>query len=230
MNHAWRRRAAALLLGACLAAGAGCEKEPQTPDEALGQLTERIEPKLRPGWKISRVKDAPFAVRPEKVDAQDLTPYVEAPAGDDLLVWKAQPVALQDRPGADLEANPGHLYFVLSPREFIEPGDYAARARTNEEAIEKRRHLLRDVANVPRDADGRLRARGAAESEQIAAFRKKYDAMPPYEAFLPTHYFGRVGIRLRDYRTTLVPVEREDRQDVNQMYVEIIQILSEYGR
>jgi len=228
MRHA-TRGLAMLLCTAAMMATAGCGQEPETPEQALADLAERLGSKVRAGWKVGRVRDVSFAVFEERVDVGDLHPYGESVEPNDIVVWRSEPVRLQERAdGSAPDPNPGHVYFILSRKEFIAPGDYVSVRRKNDDALKERKWLLRDVAHVSRDAEGNLSPRGAAEATQVTAFRGKYEKLPSYNAFDPQYHHACVGIRLRDYRTVLVPVERDHRQEMNQTYVEIVQILSAY--
>ena len=233
MNRSRETKRPGQTLVSCLLAvlltAVGCEKAPETPEEAMTALADHVQDKVREGWKVARVKDAPFKVMDEKVNAGDLKPYYEPLSDGDIVVYRAEPVQLQQRPGLpEVDANPGHIYFVLSLKDYIEPGEYAEMAKANQEAIEKRRWALRDVANIRRDAEGNLKPRGQAESVTVAAWKNRYAKLPPYNAFLPQYHYQGAAVRLRDYRTSLVPEEKEHQQEMNQTYVEIIQILKPY--
>lgn len=221
----------ALLCSGAVLTAVGCGREPETPEQALADLADKLRPKARDGWKVGRVRDVFFPVLEERVDVGDLHPYREAADPNDVIVWRAGPVRLQARSdGSVPDAKPGHVYFVLSRKALIPPENYRAVCGNNDEALRQRKWLVRDVAHVARDADGKLSPRGAAEAVQVAAFGAKYDKLPPYDAFLPQYRYACVGIRFRDYRTVLVPLAKDHRQEMNQTYVEIAQVLAAYGQ
>ena len=218
------------LLVALLAA-AGCESTPRTPEETMDQLRERLADKLPDGWQVGYVRDAAFAVRDEVLNVGDLSAYREKPQSGDLVAWRTEPVKLQHRTNLPPpEPDPGHVYFVLSAKPLIAPAEYADVSKKNQDALDRRKTLLRDVSNVSRDASGNFLPRGQAESGQVNSFRAKYAKLPPHDAFLPRYYYENTAVRLRDYRTVLVPETREHMREMNTTYVTLLEVLTPYGQ
>ena len=218
---AGRRRgwAAALSLGALAAAvAAGCGESASTPQAAFDHLRAVLARRVPAGWRVAYGHDVPFAVR--------------SPAGpDDIVVYKTEPVRLQGRPPAPPpDPNPGPIYFALSLKPFIPSDQYADVWKKNEAVRKEHERVLHRVANVPRNEQGQLMPRGTVESQQVASFREEYAKLPPFDPDLPTRYFRGVGVNIRDFRTVLVPVERQWQQEMNQVYVQLMLVLSEYER
>lgn len=201
-----------LLLAGMLAAG-GCGQESPTTLEELRQL---IAAKLPKGWKVGYASQAPF-------------PLIAPTAGQDLVVYRAEPVVLQPAASSTQPAGPGYIHFSISPKPFIAPTEYRQKWKANEAIRKDHERVLHTVRNIPRSINDELMPRDGYEAEAVSKFKAKYAALPPFDKDMPTHYYGTLAVVLRDWRTRLVPESREMQQDMNQAYALLNTILSRYS-
>ncbi len=212
------------LLGACVAAAMvlagplGCESEPRTPEETLEHLRGVLARKVPDGWQVDYARDVEFPLR-------------EGVEGGDLVVWRPEKTPLVSRPPAIVPPeDPGTLHFAVSPKPFIPPEEYPERWAENEAIRKEHERVLHKVAMVPRNEQGELMPRGTAEELEVARFRREYAQLPPYEKDMPTHHFGGVALKLRDYRTVLLPKDRKLQQEMNTVWVALVSTVEAYHR
>jgi len=214
--------ARAVLVGAgaamLLALPLGCGSEPPTPAERLDELRRTLARKVPAGWQVGYARDAGFRLRAEV-------------AGGDLVLWRTEKAGLVSRPPEIVpEENPGTLHFAVSPRPFIPRDEYAERWAANEAIRKEHERVMHRVAMVPRDENGELMPRGTVEELDVARFSREYAALPAYDKNMPTHYYRDLALRLRDYRTSLLPKERELQQEMNTVWVVLMSAVEAYGR
>ena len=208
---------ATICIAAALAVLAGCEEEPiTTPEQSVQVLRANLTAATPEGWQVSLGREVPF----------DLLP----PSGpDDLIVWRSEEVELKTLT-PDNPTGKGHLYFTLSIKEFIDPRDYPVLYHRNEEIRKRHEQLLHGVSNMPRDPAGRLAPRSLLETTTVNRYYGQYHTLPPYEPSYPEHYFGKVTVKLWDWRTVLVPRDLEIYKDLSRAYLAITKELEAYGK
>lgn len=208
---------ATICIVAILAVLAGCEEETiTTPQQSVQVLKANLAAATPEGWQVSFGREIKF----------DLLP----PSGpDDLIVWRTDEVELKTLT-PDNPTGKGHLYFALSIKEYIDPEDYPVLYRRNEEIRKRHEHMFAGVANMPRDPTGRLAPRSLLETGVVGRYYREYHTLPPYEPSYPEHYFGKVTVKLWDWRTVLLPKDREIYKDLSRAYLAITRELEKYDK
>ncbi len=195
----------------------GCESEAarETPEGLRSELAD----KMPEGWKISFAREVTFPLQ-----------SMEKPG--DLIVWKTQKVNVQSRPAATQPVvNPTTLYYSLSFRDYVPTEKYNELWNKQEELRKDHARVLHKVEMVRRDEKGNLWPRGTVEQLEVAAFRAAYAKLPPYDPdLLPTHHFGSVAVRIRDWRGNLFPEDREFQTEQNKVYAAMLSILKSYRK
>ena len=214
--NAPRANACAALSLTLLVLPVGCGSTARTPQDSLQALRNILSKKIPQGWQVSAAREVSF-------------PLDEKIRPGDLVVWRTDKARLLARPPSIVpQPNPGTLYFAVSLREFIPPEQYGQRWRENEQIRKEHERVLHSVAMVPRNEKGELMPRGTVEELDVARFKREHAKLPPYQPDMPTHYFGSIALRLRDYRTVLLPENREHQQEMNQVYVALCTAMREY--
>lgn len=211
---AQRQQAGALQMALLLALAVGCGG-PGGPDADLAELRGRLTRKLPAGWQISTAKEVGFPLLPPTKDK-------------DLVLWKTQPVALEWRREPVATQMVAHVYFTVVLENWIEPAEFTPLYKANEELKKQHAYHRAKMANVPRDETGKFMPRGAAESVALNQAQEAYAKLKPFRTDLPTHYFGQVAIQVYDWRTVLVPAEREPQQEQNRVFALFNEIMKRY--
>jgi hypothetical protein len=198
----------------CLAAG--CADQASGPERTIEDLRNRLQSKVLKGWQVDYARNVAWPLEPPTQPG-------------DLVVYKAEKVKIgPPRPSAQAPADPQAIYYTISIKPFIPPDHYPDLWKKNEAIRKEHARVLRTVANVPRSPTGELMPRGTAEGLQVADFQKEYEALPPYDHDMPTHYYGNVGLVIRDWRKVLVPENRDHQQEMNQIYALLYMAVQEY--
>jgi hypothetical protein len=209
----WRKATVAALLAAtvCLAGCGGASG----PDADLAELRELLKRKLPAGWQLSTAKEVSFPLLPPTKDK-------------DLILWKTEPVALEWRKEPVATQLVAQVYFTLALENWIEPNEFVPVYKANEELKKQHAYYRAKMANVPRDANGNFMVRGVAEGVALNRAQEDYAKLRPFRTDLPTHYFGQVALQVHDWRTTLVPIDREPQQEQNRVFALFNEIMKRY--
>lgn len=206
-------------VSACLVLASCSEPLENTPDTALKKLQETIAENLPKGWQIGKAKDSGVA----------FTPPTQP---DDLLVWKTEKVVLRKKPSmADAEAaapEPVNVYFTLSVCPFISPEEYPSIYATNKAIKAQHDYWNKTISHIPKSTKGEPMPRGVEESEQVGKYRQEYPKLPPHNPNLPTHYYGVLAFKLRDWRGVQEPEDRKAQTEMNTAFVVITRPLTLY--
>jgi hypothetical protein len=194
---------------------AGCGPHLSGPERDVQELRDWFRRKLPAGWQVGTAREAGFPVLPPT-------------KADDLVLWKSEPVALEWRTEPVAAQMVAHVYFTLARVEWVEPAEFAELHRKNEALRKQHDHYRARMTNVPRDADGNFMPRGVAEASALRSVQKEYAKLPPYRTDLPTHYYRRVAWQVHDWRTVLVPAEREVQQEQNRVFALFNEIMKRY--
>ncbi len=194
--------------------GCAAEAEDLTEEEILKRLIRQIDRELPRAWRIGTV---------EQVSAEvdlDLE-------GQGLVAYRPEPVALQRR---DAEGDPieAVLHFYIERRLWIEPEEYGPVYRENERIRQQHTDVLRQVAHIPRRAEGELMPRDQYEQATVNRFREQYASLADYDRNLPTHHYRSLSFRLHDPRRETVPAERSLQTEMNVAYAAIGNVLTSY--
>jgi hypothetical protein len=203
---------ALLLAGLCLA---GCGPRVADPEADMANLRNQLARKVPSGWQVGTAKEAGFAM---------LLPAKEK----DLVVWKTQPVSLEWRTEPVATQLTAHVYFTLALTPWIAPADFPSLYKQNEELKKQHAYHQSKMANVPRDSTGKFMPRGAAEANTLRQAQDDYAKVPPARTDLPTHYYDHVAIQVHDWRTVLVPAEREHQQEQNRVFALFNELMKRY--
>jgi hypothetical protein len=84
------------------------------------------------------------------------------------------------------------------------------------------------MANVPRDPSGKFMPRGVAEAAALRQAQEAYAKLKPFRTDLPSHYYGQVAVQVYDWRTTLVPADREHQQEQNRVFALFNELMKRY--
>ena len=193
---------------------AGCGG-PGGPDADLAELRDRLTRKLPAGWQLSTAKEVGFPLLPPTKDK-------------DLILWKTQPVALEWRKEPVATQMTAHVYFTVALENWIEPAEFTPLYKANEELKKQHAYHRAKMANVPRDETGKFMPRGDSESVALQQAQEAYAKLAPFRTDLPTHYYGQVAVQVCDWRTTLVPADREHQQEQNRVFALFNEILTRY--
>jgi len=193
---------------------AGCGASPTSPEDALlGDLARQ----LPPGWRAGRAVEAPAGLS-------------VAPGARDIVVWRAEPAALQPRRGLPDVPAEGILYFKLSTVPYLPPEVRREAWVANERVRRDHAALDRTVANLARDAEGNFLSRGFNEDEAIAAYRTAKARLPEVRTDIPDYHARGLGFHLVDTRSQSVPADRGVQTEMNTAWSAITRILAAYGR
>ena len=206
----WRE----IIVGACLLVLAGCGG-PTGPDADLAELRERLTRKLPAGWQVSTAKEVSF-------------PLLPPTKANDLILWKTQPVALEWRKEPVTTQMTAHVYFTLGLENWIEPDQFLEIYKANEALKKQHAYYRAKMANVPRDESGKFMPRGVAEATALKNAQEEYAKLKPFRTDLPTQYYGKLAIQVYDWRTVLVPADREPQQEQNRVFALFNEILQRY--
>jgi hypothetical protein len=189
------------------------------PEAAMNKFQQNIAENLPPGWAIGIAKDTVVAFTPPT-------------APEDILVWKTNKVLLRKKGGSASEESsipePVNVYFTITPRPYISPEEYPDRYATNKAIKAQHDYWNKTVSHIPRNTKGEPNPRGVEESEQVGRYMREYPKLPPYDTDLPTHYFGKLAFKLRDWRTVQEPEDRKAQTEMNTAYVVITKALTVY--
>lgn len=197
---------------------ANCTGRPEGRAGDLLDLRNEIARKLPANWKISTVKDVPFPVLPPAKP-------------DDLIVWRTKPVVFEKPRSVSATTRPvypPYVYYTLTLHDWIELDKYPAILKANDDLRKQHEYYQAQLASIPRTAEGQYKPRGDAESSAVKQYKPKLDALPPFERHLPTHYYNSLSIKLHDWRTTLVPEDRDTQQEQNQVMAVFNEVLKKY--
>jgi hypothetical protein len=124
-----------------------------------------------------------------------------------------------------------HLHFTLSFKEYITPETFQVEYRNNERQRKKINKCLWSFHQVPRSATGYLMPRGSFGSPEwlkTAEAVRAYMKLEPFNDDMASHYYGKVGIRLRDWRTYQVPTDAEVYQEQATVFMIMQKVMKQY--
>jgi hypothetical protein len=198
-----------------LLALAGCGPNVTDPDRDAKELRDWLRRKLPAGWQVGTAQEAGF-------------PTLPPTKADDILLWKTEPVTLEWRKEPVATQVVAHVYFTLARVGWIEPAEFAGIFKQNEELRKQHDYYRARMANVPRDETGKFMPRGVAEALALKSEQEEYAKLAPVRADLPTHYYGQLALQVHDWRTVLVPAEREVQQEQNRVFALFNEIMKRY--